>query len=166
MSVILFNEPSGRRNASYTRLTRCATHFGFTVPASASDVRQGYALRSSLSIQFGLRPLFGLGIALPHIGRRSRNVESKMICAKLLPRAGTSGAFFFLWSEHLVVHADHHRNEHYRVIEELYFDSKLRQQHLQETDGHRRPWLQTRISVIESGSALTQLASRKKLYHA
>ena len=38
----------------------------------------------------------------------------------------------------MVVHADHHRNEHDRVVEKVYFDAKLWKQQLQKTDRHRR----------------------------
>ncbi len=38
-----------------------------------------------------------------------------------------------------MVHSDHHRNEHDGVVEEMYFYSKLGQQHLQETDGTGEP---------------------------
>jgi hypothetical protein len=53
-------------------------------------------------------------------------------------RAATRRNLFALWWKQMVVHRDHHRNEHHRVVEEVNLHSKLRKQRLQETHGHGR----------------------------
>src|SRR6185437_5575362 len=43
-------------------------------------------------------------------------------------RAGTRSDFFSRLRKHVVIHADDHRDEHDRVVEEMYFDAKFRKQ--------------------------------------
>src|SRR3569832_1265200 len=46
--------------------------------------------------------------------------------------AATRCDFFALRRKQVVVHRNHHRNEHYRVVEKMYLHSKLRKRQLQK----------------------------------
>lgn len=52
-----------------------------------------------------------------------------------MPLAGAVRRRFTRWREHVIVHADHHRDEHDRVIEQVQFYTRENQ--LQEAYGHR-----------------------------
>src|ERR1041384_474408 len=56
----------------------------------------------------------------------------------MLQGAGTGSGFFARGRKQVVVHANHHRDEDDRVVEEMKFDAKLREQQLNKTDRHRR----------------------------
>src|ERR1700757_5408248 len=53
-------------------------------------------------------------------GKNSCGAGCATLCLILDPRAGAGRLFgFSLWRKHVVIHRDHHRNKHDRVVEEM-----------------------------------------------
>src|SRR6185369_4498241 len=77
---------------------------------------------------------------LRHTKTRSQpNPPSRRHWSQRLPlnRARAANMRIFRWWEHVVVHADHHRDENYRVVEKMNFNPCFRKRHLEKTHRHR-----------------------------